>query len=549
MAVARPGVITNYDLAEEQIIFYRDHLDIFIEDAFPPIKLTRDQHVIARQFGKCDDNEIVQSRGSGKTWLVALCCLATGVLWPGSIVAVCSGTAAQATLVLQKLKLLADQNPNIANELTSNGARSLVQLSKDKGKAVIKNGSTIESYAIGAMRGLRAKVVVIDECPEVSQEDKDAIVSPIKNYRREISFNYGFKDYPSKTVSITSACEKSNSFYDEFLRVTKEMARGTPGMFACALDYRAAAANGITEMDFFMKEKERMPALIFDMEYGSMFVGATSNSAFPYELTQGCRTLNKVELEQPKNSKSRYVISLDIATSDEKNADNSIISVIKFTERADGSFAKKLVLMKSFHGKKLDVLADEIRRLYHIHFPNTEKIVYDARGLGDSLDRFFDKEYVDPVTGKEYPPLVVDDVPNHNAAAIAVLHPFRAVQSLNQRIYTNLRVALEQHTIELPTNSRTIQARQAEIEDPAKRMNSTELAVFIETDALQFEMGNIVTKIGASGNVLYDVSKASQHKDRYSSLAMGNDYVCEIEKENVKKYRRGPACVGIVSYF
>lgn len=185
--------------------------------------------------------------------------------------------------MLQKLKLLADQNPNIANELTANGARTLVQLSKEKGKANYKNGSVIESFAIGAMRGLRAKVVVVDECPEVDQEDQDAIVSPIKNYRREISFNYGFKDFASKTVNITSACPKSNSFYDEFLRVTKEMAKGTYGAFACALDYRAAADNGITDMDFFMKEKERLPALVFDMEYGSKFVGANSNSAFPYE--------------------------------------------------------------------------------------------------------------------------------------------------------------------------------------------------------------------------------------------------------------------------
>lgn len=549
MAIARPGVITNMDLAEEQVIFYRTHLDVFIEDAFYPVKQTRDQHVIARAFGNGDDVKIVQSRGSGKTWLTAQCCHAICCLYPGTIVAVCSGTAAQATLVLQKLKLLADQNPNIANELTSNGARSLVQLSKDKGKANYKNGSSIESFAITAMRGLRAKIIVIDECPEVDQEDQDAIVSPIKNYRREISFNYGFKDYASKTVNITSACPKSNSFYDEFLRVTKEMAKGTPGMFACALDYNAAAANGITDMDFFMKEKERMPALVFDMEYGSKFVGANSNSAFPYEQTQSCRTLQKIELEQPKNSKSRYVISLDIATSDAKDADNSIISVIKFTERMDGTFAKKLVQMKSFHGKTLDVLADEIRRLYHISFPNAEKIIYDARGLGDSLDRFFDKEYVDPMTGKEYPPLVVDDTPNHNSAALQVLHPFRAVQTLNQRIYTNLRVALEKKTIELPVNSRTIQAKQSEIEEVSKRMPMQEMAVFIEADALQFEMGNIISKVGASGNVLYDVPKNSMHKDRYSSLAMGNDFICELEKENVKKYKRGPVCIGVASHF
>lgn len=102
---------------------------------------------------------------------------------------------------------------------------------------------------------------------------------------------------------------------------------------------------------------------------------------------------------------------------------------MKYTERSDGSFAKKLVYMRSFHGKGLDILAEEIRKLYHIKFPNCEKIVYDARGLGDSLDRFFDKEWVDPLSGKEFPPLVVDDVPNRNAAAIPALHPFRAVNS------------------------------------------------------------------------------------------------------------------------
>lgn len=549
MAAARPGTITNLDLAEEQVIFYRDHLDIFIEDAFPPIRLTRDQHVIAREFGRGDDIKIVQSRGSGKTWLTAVCCHAICCLYPGTIVAVCSGTAAQATLVLQKLKLLAEQNPNIANELVANNARNYVMLSKDKGKAPYKNGSSIESFAIESMRGLRAKIIVVDECPEVDQETQDAIVSPIKNYRREISFNYGFKDYASKTINITSACEKTNSFYNEFVRVVREMAKGSPGAFACALDYNAAAANGITDMAYFLKEKERMPALVFDMEYGSKFIGETSNSVLPYELTQACRTLAKVELAQPKNSKSRYVIALDIATSEAKGADNSIITVIKFTERADGSFAKKLVHIRSFHGKGLDVLSEELRQLYHLKFPNAEKIVYDARGLGDSLDKFFDKEWVDPMTGKEYPPLVVDDTANYNVSAMPILHPFRAVNTLNQRIFANLRVALEKRTIELPVNLRTIQAKEAEIEDASKRKSTAEMAIYAEADALQYEMGNLVMIKSSSGNVLYDVPRKNQHKDRYSSLAMGNDYICELEKDNVKKYRRGPVCIGVASGF
>lgn len=549
MAVVRPGVITNWDAAEEQIIFYRKHLDIFIEDACAPVKLSPTQHVLIRQIGNCVNSNDTCSRGYGKTFVAALAGFAVGVLYPGSKILIVSATAAQATLVLTTLKSIADQNPNIANEINATNARSLIQISKNGSQCTLKNGSVLRSLALESVRGQRAKLVIVDEALDVDQDKLEAIVAPTRNEIRYNARTFGFKDFQSKTVTITSACAKNNQYYSNFLETVKRMAKGDRTQFACALDYKTAIADGINDAQFFEGEKARMPDIIFQMEYGCKFLGSENNSAFPYELTQSCRTLKKIELEQPKNSKSRYVISLDIATSEAKDADNSIITVIKFTERADGSYAKKVVLIRSFHGKTLDVLAEELRQLYHVKFPNTEKIIYDARGLGDSLDRFFDKEWVDSVSGKEYPPLVVDDSPNMNAAALPVLHPFRAVQTLNQRIYTNLRVALEKRTIELPVDSRIIKASEAELEDPSQQMRMEEKAIFHEADALQFEMGNIVSKVGASGNVLYDTPRNSMHKDRYSSLAMGNDYISELEKDNIKKYQRGKPCVGIATYF
>lgn len=541
-------MITNWDAMEEQIIFYRTHLDIFIEDAFPPIKLSRDQHVIARAIGNCRDADVVQNRGAGKTWLIALCCHALCCLYPQTFVAVCSKTAKQAKLVLEKLKFLAERNPNIANELMANNARSLVQISQDKGRAVYKNGSKFESFAMESARGQRAKIVVVDEAREVDPDVVNAVVSPLKNYRREISFENKFQDYASKTIRITSACEKALPYYQEFAKTLKNMASGDKLSFACALDWRAAVENGVNQEEYFIHERENNPEVVFAMEYESKFVGSTNNSAFPYELTQKCRTLQRVELEQPKNSKSRYVISLDIATSDADIADNSILSVLKFMERTDGTFNRKLVYMRSFHGKSLDILAEEVRKLYHLSFPNAEKIIYDARGLGDSLDRFFDKEWVDYSSEKEYPPLVVDDEPNMNAAAQPMLHPFRAIQSLNQRLYTNMRVALEKQRIELPIPSRLLQQKELEKEDKQK-MSMYEKAIYAEADALQFEMGNIVAKVSASGNVLYDTTNIRLHKDRYSSLAMANDYISELEKVNIKRFNRGAQCVGLASAF
>ncbi len=549
MTGQKQGTLANAEQWEKLILFWRDHLDIAIEQMFAPIKLTRDQHVIAREFGLGDDVKIVQSRGSGKTWLVALCCAATCVLYPGTICAVVSGTAMQATLVLQKLKMIADQNPNLANEISSSNARSLVQVAKDKAKCTFKNGSYIESFSIESMRGQRAKIVVLDETALIPQDEQDAVVAPVKNFRRDIANIYGFKDFPSKTVCTTSACPKVNTFFDDFMRVAREMAKGTPGAFACALDYNAAAANGITDMDFFLKEKERMPDTTFQIEYGSKFIDSNSNSALPYDLTAKCRKLEQIEMLQPKNSKSRYVICVDIATSSAKGSDNSVLTVVKFTETKDGSFTRKLVNIKSYNGQPLDFLAEEVRLYYHVRFPNTEKIIYDARGVGDSFSRFFDREWIDPITGREYPPLVVDDESMSNPDALQVLHPFRAVNTLNQRIYANLRIAFEKETIELPIQERTMRAKQQDIEDENKRMSPEEMSIFLEADALQIEMSNIVEKTGASGNKTYDVPKASMHKDRYSSLAMANDYISELEKDNIRTRRHGPPCIGIAGAF
>ena len=540
--------ITQWNVIEKQIIFYRHHLDIFIESAFRPVKLTNVQHVIAREVGNAMVSAVVAPRGYGKTWLIAFIAVSLGTLYPGTKILVVAPTADQATRVAEKIRDLANENSNFANEIKPTNARNYVSISKETSTVTLKNGSMIESVAIGSARSRRAKMVIVDEARDVDFEVLKSVVNPTRNETRYNARTFGFPDFPSKLVYITSACPKSFAFYKEFERILQKRAHGDKRYFACALSYKTPIAEGLTTEEYYEEERESLPEATFEMEYESRFLGSSEDSAFPFDLVQGCRTLNIIEMEQPKGSKSRYIISLDIATSKAKGSDNSILMVHKFTERKDGTFARKVVHIRSYNGKALDYLAEQVRMYYHIKFPNTEKIVYDARGIGDSFDRFFDKEWVDIVSGREYPPLVVDDEPLSNPDAIQALHPFRAVNTLNQRIYTNLRVALEKKNIELPMTSRLIKERQSEASEE-NRMTKEEFANFIEADALQIEMGNVVAKTGSSGNVLYDVPRSGMHKDRYSSLAMGNDYISELEKENLKHFNRGPACIGITGGF
>ena len=382
---------------------------------------------------------VVKSRGYGKTWLTALCCIAMGVLYPGSLIAVVSGTAEQATLIVKKIQDYFIRNPEIMREIQCDGHRP-VQLSRNKGICTLKNGSKIESYSVGTMRGNRAKIMVIDESPEVKADDLDAVIGPVRNTKRDICHQRGIADYPSKTISITSACLKSNYFYSMFVSALRDFAKGSTGSFACALDYRSAARVGITDMEFFRKEQRKMPEAKFAMEYGSIFVGAESGSMFPYDLTEGCRTLRQVEYAQPSGSSSNYIIGVDLATSTDRKADNAVICVVKLADMENGAYLKKLVYLRSYHGKRLDALAEEVRRTFS-RFPRTTRIVFDHRGLGDAFPQFLAQPWIDPESGKEYPPWTLDDERTIIHNAVPILRSVKASAQINQQLVSCLRVA------------------------------------------------------------------------------------------------------------
>ena len=87
--------LKNYEAWQKQIWFWRTHLDRFIEDYFK-IKLKPSQRVDARILGNFQSIDLVKNRGAGKTWVLAICAIAIGVLYPGSSIAVISSKIGRA---------------------------------------------------------------------------------------------------------------------------------------------------------------------------------------------------------------------------------------------------------------------------------------------------------------------------------------------------------------------------------------------------------------------------------------------------------------------
>lgn len=191
-----------------------------------------------------------------------------------------------------------------------------------------------------------------------------------------------------------------------------------------------------------------------------------------------------------------------------------------------------------------------------VKFPNISRIVVDCRGLGDAFPAFLSKPWTDPETNKEYPPIVPDNEVSLIHNALPILHPVIANNTVNQQMVSATTIAFEQKSIELPVSSRLIignriAARDGDADGMSKNLTMQEKAIFVEADALQVEMGNIVGKEMQSGAIIYDVAKSTQHKDRYSALGMALKYISEVEDIRKKKYiqRGSEAVIGIVTKF
>lgn len=544
--------LRNFEAWAKQIWYWRTHLDRFIEDYFK-IKLKPQQRVDARIFGLTQNADFVKNRGAGKTWLIAICCIAMGVLYPGSLIAVISSTAEQAVLVVKKIDEKFIRYEDVLREIDSTRHNHPVQISTHKGICTLKNGSKIESYSMGTFRGNRAKILICDEAPDIKQADLEAVATPVTNETRDICIQRNIADYDSKIISMTSACLKNNYYYTGFIKKLKRMANGETNVFAWAMSYKEAVREGISKQSYFDERRKSMSEEKFKMEYESIFLGAADGAVFPFDLTDKCRTLRDVEVAQPAKSTTEYVMSLDIATSSASNADNAILTTVKNVELENGGYMKQVVRIQSFHGKRLDSLAIELRRNL-VRFPNTVKVIVDIRGLGDAFPQFLSKPWTDPDTGKEYPPLVRDDEPTVIDNAVPLIHPFIANNTLNQQMVNQTLIALEQESIQLPINSRYIVNNKiAEIDGDEdgehRKLTMHEQAIFLEADTLQIEMGNIIGRQGANGNVLYDSAKATDHKDRVSSLMMAIHYISGLEEIRKRKLLRGntPMVFGIVS--
>lgn len=536
---------TNDPIREENIdyhawtqftSYYRYYIDAFAVDILG-IKLFPFQRLILRAMGRYQNSMLIACRGLGKSFIVAVFYICIAILYPNIKLGIASGNSQQArNVIIQKIKGELAKIEAVAREINFP-----IKTGMDDCVVEFKNGSEIRAITLAQDRGgdsarsWRFSYMLVDEARLVKDNIIEEILIPMTKTKRQNAIKW-HKPEKGKMIFISSAYLKTSKLYDRFIYHYKQMIAENTNYMCMCFPYQVGVQAGLFDQDDIEKELEKpqMTKDKFTYEFEGVFVGSSGESYFPYELTDQCRNLERCELEQPKKSESKYIITHDVAVSDKNGSDNSCTHVIKLKPRADGTYLKQVVYTKVVNGMPLNKQRDMLRKLLHIQFPNTVKLCIDVQGAGAGLPSMFYEswEYLDEKTGKitEYPPLIQDDDEESLEVLENALPIIRAIHGMNNFVnlyYPYMKGCFEDQSIELLSQSNDV-----DILYKTNKISFDEFAQHIEHDILQSELSNIKQDFTDKEKMTYTRIVKSNKRDRATSLMYGLAVVCEMEQEN-----------------
>lgn len=506
----------------------------------------------------------------GKSWVIALYAIVRCILYPGTKIAIASGTRGQAANIISgKIVDFYRENPAIRYEIGSE--KNIVPKGQNP-QVTFKNNSTITAITSGeSARGVRANILIVDEFRLVKKDNLEKILKPVANVNRQPRFrsNPKYANYPqeeNKLLLISSAWYKSHWIWDEFQSYVKNMLKDTDksNYFVTALPYQLSVYHGILSKRKVATERasDTFDQTTWDMENEAIFVGQNDSSYFKLDSLNKIRNLKKVfipptneeyienkALSKPKklgNMPKRKeiqetrIISLDIALmGGNKNVknDTSAFTLIRLINDGD-EYKREVVGLKSITGSiSSQDLAIELKRLYRDF--EADYVVMDANGNGIGVFDACASVLHDEERDEDYEPWASmnDEATNERVKTdgLPVVYTVKATADFNHIIATGLKSAITSEKLQLPINH--IEKRNDFInQNGGKFLNLTpeeqqrQLYSYQQASALVNELINLEYQVRDGGKIrIYEVGTTT--KDRYSSLAYGNFYADELERQ------------------
>ena len=393
----------------------------------------------------------------------------------------------------------------------------------------------------------------------------DEVLKPMMNVNRVPAFKNKpeYANYPTeenKEIYISSAWYKSHWIWDYFVTYLHGMLNGG-SYFVAVLPYQLSVFHGLLSKKLIsdVKTADNFDPTTFNMEYEAIFVGENDKSFFKLQPLNKIRTVNKAFLpptdvefvankqrSKPKvlsnipriDTKNEIrLVALDVALAGgnkQVKNDTSAFTLMRLHPSGDGYTRDILYLESISRNITTKDLAIRLKQLYYDF--EADYVVMDANGNGlgvfDELcDILYDKD-----RDMEYPPwasINSEEANNRTGSkGTKVIYSVKATADFNNMIAVSLKANIENGKLRLPISD--IEKREELVNEggfvkktPEEQMRL--MYPYLQATALVTELVNLEYDVRQSGVRIKEVGKAT--KDRYSSLAYGNYYANEMEKE------------------
>lgn len=284
------------------------------------------------------------------------------------------------------------------------------------------------------------------------------------------------------------------------------------------------------------------------MESQSIWTGNSKDSWFDINRLLKCRSLLHAEREGKVLKEGFYECAVDVART---GYNDTAIMVIRVVPLAN-SWKKKVVYTENLSKTSLPDQAARIKELHSLyHF---REIVVDGNGIGAGLtDQLvlpqWDKK------GRYWGPLYISNDPEtypypKEEKEKAIVYNIKANAALNNEIYSNLFVQINNGHVQLLANERVVKEKLLATKK-GQRMSflSKEkfLLPYVMTSRLIDELNNLKLRpTGVQGQIAVEQISKRINKDRVSALAYGLFRIKFYEDEEFRRKKKsmfgGKAC-------
>jgi len=507
------------------ILWYPDLFLDLISPSEGGIKLHSDQRMFLRCALRFFSIYGVFPRGWGKTWGEVVAMFIVAIRYPNIELALTAQTKENAAELLKdKTTEICRQYPMFENELACKP-----RFQKGDGEVLFKNGARIDVLANAqSSKGQRRKRINIEESAlldDVTFQDalkpivevarytcgKLAIINP-EELNQQINFftTSGFRGSDEYTRSL--------NMIKNMVDLKGEMVLGSSWQLGCWY------GRGSSKSQILQKKKDMSP-IAFKMNYGSSWVGSSSNSLVNINKFMNCRSLT-TPLLSTTSKDDEYYIGVDVARSQNTNNNQSSIAVGKVNRNTNTNriisidIVNLMNVSNALNFTAQACIVKKVKRAY-----NARMVVVDGNGLGSGLVDELLKESYDPITKESlgcWNTINTDNEPESSDAE-KCLFDLKA-QGNQSKIITTFIDMIDGNKVRL------LEKKQ-ESEFTAEDRDNIELKVlpYLQTDLLFEEVSNLKIKYLPSGALTVEKVVGKLNKDRFSCLAYMLWYINEFE--------------------